>query len=75
MTEHVILEVLFIVCIVLVLALALTHSERNHYKHEYESLRNEVLREGQERTRSVVVHLQGVHERAMALDEMIDSQG
>ena len=76
MSEHLIAEVLAIVCIVLFFALLFKAQECTHWKHSYESLRNEALAEGQARTQRVVDEMHTVHSRmAMTLDEMIDSQG
>lgn len=67
MTTGLLLAVLSITSLILAIACILLASERNHWKREYESLRNTLLSD--EHYARVTAN------RRMTLDEFVDSQG
>lgn len=75
MSERMIAEALAVVCIVLFFALLFKAQDASHWKHSYETLRNEVLAQGQHESRRIIRGLQDVQAQAMSLEEFVDSQG
>lgn len=83
MSDHALTEIFMVVSIVLAIALLFKAQESSHWKHSYETLRNEVLAEsrmGTLETRRQLREIGGryedlLHEVGMTLDEFVDSQG
>lgn len=91
MSDHALAEIFMVVSIVLAIALLFKAQESSHWKHSYETLRNEVLAQGKQDTYETVQRLHAINERydemvsgvrkqysdalSMTLDEFVDSQG
>ena len=70
MSDHTLMVLFALAWFITLLALAVDHTERNHWKELYEQTRNAVLREGQAQTRRTIRELDAVHQSSLvAWDE------
>ena len=65
MSDHTLMVLFALAWFITLLALAISHAERSHWKELYEQTRNAVLREGQAQTRRVIRELDAVHESSI----------